>query len=158
MMHHPVPDAPFILDTYASTYAIGGVLSQVIDGVEIVVGYASQTLSKSQRNYCTTNREILAVVQMIRQYRHYIFGRKFLLRTDHSSLRWLLNYKDADGMLSRWLTSLSEYDFTIEYRPGKQHLNADGLSRCHSCKNASCSGFMGLPPPTPRKKRYVVIQ
>ena len=158
LMHHPVPDAPFILDTDASAYAIGGVLSQVVDGVERVVGYASQTLSKSQRNYCTTNRELLAVVQMIRHYRHYIYGRKFLLRTDHSSLRWLLNYKDADGMLSRWLTRLSEYDFTIEYRPGKQHLNADGLSRCHSCKNASCPGFMGLPPPTPRKTRVESIK
>ena len=157
MMHHPAPKAPFILDTDASAYAIGGQLSQVVDGVERVVAYASQTLSKSQRNYCTTNRELLAVVQMIRHYRHYLYGRKFLLRTDHSSLRWLLNYKDADGMLSRWLTRLSEYDFEIEYRPGKQHLNADGLSRCHSCKNQACPGFMGLPPPTPRKTRSVKL-
>ena len=153
LLYHPVPNQPFVLDTDASAYAIGGVLSQVVDGVEKVIGYASQTLSKSQRNYCTTHRELLAVVQMTKQYRHYLWGRKFLLRTDHSSLKWLLNYKDADGMLSRWLTKLSEYDFTIEYRPGKLHLNADGLSRCHSCKNPNCPGFLGLPPPVPRKKR-----
>jgi len=157
LLYHPVKDAEFILDTDASAYAIGGVLSQTVDGVERVIGYASQTLSKSQRNYCTTHRELLAVVQMTKQYRHYLWGRKFHLRTDHSSLRWLLNYKDADGMLSRWMTKLSEYDFTIEHRPGKQHLNADGLSRCHSCKNPKCPGFMGLPPPAPKKNRRLTL-
>ena len=56
-------------------------------------------------------------------------------------------------MLARWLTRLQEYDFTTEFRPGKQHLNADGLSRCHSCKNPKCPGFLGLPPPAPKKVR-----
>ena len=87
MIHHPRLDIPFILDTDASAYGIGGVLSQVVDGVERVVGFASQTLTKSQRNYCTTNRELLAVVQMTKHFRHYLWGKKFLLRTDHSSLR-----------------------------------------------------------------------
>ena len=153
LLYHPVSDAEFILDTDASAYAIGGVLSQKVDGVERVISYSSQTLSKSQRNYCTTHRELLAVVQMTKQYKHYLWGRKFHLRTDHSSLKWLLNYKDADGMISRWLTKLQEYDFTIEHRPGKQHLNADGLSRCHSCKNPNCAGYQGFPPPKPRRQR-----
>ena len=68
-------------------------------------------------------------------------GRKFRLRTDHASLKWLLNYKDADGMLARWLAKLQAYDFTIEHRPGLQHGNADGLSRCTKCKNSECTGL-----------------
>lgn len=142
VLNHPQRNAPFILDTDASAYALGGVLSQVVDGQERVIGYASQTLSKSQRNYCTTHRELLAVVQMTKTFKHFLWGRHFLIRTDHSSLRWLMNYRDADGMVSRWLTKLQEFDFVIEHRPGLKHLNADGLSRCHSCKNPDCPGFM----------------
>ena len=77
---------------------------------------------------------------MIQRFRHYLWGRKFTIRSDHSSLRWLLNYKDADGMLARWLAKLQEFDFHIEHRPGRFHGNADGLSRCHKCKNKDCPG------------------
>jgi hypothetical protein len=135
----------FILDTDASAFALGGALSQRINGKEIPIGFASKTLSRSQRNYCTTYRELLAVVEMIQRFRHYLWGRKFLLRTDHSSLRWLKNYSDADGMLARWLAKLQMYDFVIEHRAGKLHGNADGLSRCHSCKNEDCKGRIVIP-------------
>ena len=141
MLYHPIPDMPFILDTDASAFALGGVLSQEVDGVERVVAYASKSLSKSEMNYCTTHRELLAVVRMTEKFRHYLWGRKFCLRTDHASLKWLLNYKDADGMLARWLAKLQAYDFTIEHRPGLQHGNADGLSRCTKCKNSECTGL-----------------
>jgi len=157
VLDHAQSDCPLILDTDASAYALGGVLSQVVDGQERVIAYASQTLSKSQKNYCTTHRELLAVVQFTKHFRHYLWGRHFLVRTDHSSLRWLMNYNDADGMVARWLTKLQEFDFTIEHRPGAKHLNADGLSRCHACKNPNCPGYRDLPkppPPTSRRKRY----
>jgi len=153
VLDHPKPNAPFILDTDASAYAIGAVLSQIIDGEEHVIAYASQTLSKSQRNYCTTHRELLAVVQFTKHFKHFLWGRHFTVRTDHSSLRWLLNYKDSSGMVARWLSKLQEYDLEIIHRPGAQHLNADGLSRCHSCKNPQCKGFLGLPPPAPKRPR-----
>jgi transposase InsO family protein len=156
VLDHPHRDAPFILDTDASAYAIGAVLSQVVAGEERVIAYASQTLSKSQRNYCTTHRELLAVVQFTKHFKHFLWGRHFLVRTDHSSLRWLLTYNDADGMVARWLSKLQEFDFSIEHRPGIKHLNADGLSRCHSCKNPQCPGYTGLPQPTPRKSRNTI--
>ena len=140
MLSHPVPGAKFILDTDASAFALGGVLSQVVDGQEKVIAYSSKALSRTEVNYCTTHRELLAVVRMTNNFRHYLWGRKFLLRTDHSSLRWLLHYRDADGMLARWLAKLQTYDFDIEHRPGLQHGNADGLSRCDRCKNPSCVG------------------
>ena len=146
-LSHPEPsdDHLFVLDTDASAFAVGGALSQRINGVEHPLGFASKTLSRTQRNYCTTYRELLAVVEMIQHFRHYLWGRNFLLRTDHSSLRWLKNYNDADGMLARWLAKLQQYDFTIEHRAGKEHGNADGLSRCHSCKNDDCQGRLRVP-------------
>ena len=140
VLSHPRPNCDFILDTDASNFAVGGVLSQVVDGKEQVIAFASSALSHSQMNYCTTHRELLAVVSMTKRFRHYLLGRRFLLRTDHSSLRWLLNYRDVDGMLARWLVKLQEYDMLIEHRPGRLHGNADGLSRCHKCKNAECPG------------------
>ena len=123
------PADPYILDTDASNSGIGAVLSQVQGGTERVIAYASKTLNHSQRRYCTTYRELLAVVVFVKHFRHYLIGQSFTVRTDHSSLRWLTNFKDAEGMVGRWISSLSPYDFVIEHRSGTSHGNADGLSR-----------------------------
>ena len=82
---------------------------------------------------------------MIKHFRHYLWGRKFEIRTDHASLRWLRNYKDIDGLLARWIARLQEYDFVVTHRPGKLHGNADGLSRCHVCKNPDCVSGLVIP-------------
>ncbi|CAG2185648.1 unnamed protein product [Mytilus edulis] len=84
----------FILDTDASHFGIGAVLSQVQEGKERVIGYASRTLNKPERNYCVTRKELLAVVYFIKYFRHYLLGRHFKLRTDHGSLTWLYKFKD----------------------------------------------------------------
>ena len=141
---HPRREGEFILDTDASLTGIGGALYQVQDGEERVIGYSSKLLSRTQRNYCTTKRELLAVVRMVDYFRHYLWGTEFRIRTDHSSLRWLLNFKDADGMLARWLAKLSQYNFHLEYREGKSHLNADALSRrrCRGCPRVDCPDKM----------------
>ena len=126
---------PFILDTDASQTGIGAVLSQVQEGQERVVAYASRTLSKAERRYCVTRRELLAVVTYVQHFRHYLLGRRFELRTDHGSLTWLLGFKEPEGQLARWLERLQEFDFKIIHRRGKQHGNADALSRrpCQQC-------------------------
>ena len=137
----------FILDTDASDTAIGCVLSQKQDEVEKVIAYGSKMLSASQRSYCVTYRELLAVVEFVRHYKHYLLGRRFLLRTDHSSLRWLLGFKDSgEGLIGRWLARLALYDFDIEHRAGTAHGNADALSRveipkrrCDRLKCVDCS-------------------
>jgi len=137
---HPNRDDPFVLDTDASATAMGGEISQVQDGLERVIAYASQTFSREEANYCTTKRELLAVIRMMEKFRHYLWGRHFTVRTDHGSLRWLSNFRDSDGMLARWLVRLAQFDFTIVHRAGVKHLNADGLSRCKQCQYDLCPG------------------
>jgi hypothetical protein len=119
----------FVLDTDASQLAVSGVLSQIQDGQERLISFGSFALLPEQRNYCTTRQELLAVIRFTRQYRHYLLGKAFTVRTDHNSLTWLLNFKEPRGQLARWLEELSQYDMKVVHRPGKYHANADGLSR-----------------------------
>ena len=120
----------FILDTDASNSGIGAVLSQIQqDGSERVVAYASRVLTKAERKYSVTRKELLAVVVFISYFRQYLLGRSFLLHSDHGSLMWLRNFRNPEGQLARWLEKLQQFSFTIQHRPGKKHLNADALSR-----------------------------
>lgn len=135
---------PFILDTDASDSGIGAVLSQRdVNNIEKVIAYGSRSLNKAERNYCTTRKEMLALVYFIKQYRHFLLGRHFIVRTDHKSLIWLQNFRDPEGQVARWQETLQEYDFECLHRPGRQHQNADALSRrpirnhgdCPTCTN-----------------------
>ena len=125
----PQLDVTFILDTDASDSGLGAVLSQVQDGKERVLAYAARALSKAERNYSTTRKELLALVWGTEHFETYPYGRQFLARTDHSALQWLKNFKSPKGQVARWLERLSDFDFEVEYRPGQSHGNADGLSR-----------------------------
>jgi hypothetical protein len=89
----PIPEGMFVLDTDASGDTIGAELSQVQEIVERPIAYGSlMSLGRDQRKYCTTRKELLAVVRFTRMYRHYLLGRRFIVRTDHHSLIWLLNF------------------------------------------------------------------
>ena len=131
----------FILDTDASNQAIGAELIQLQEGEERVIAYGSYALTAEQLNYCTTRKELLALVRFTRQFRHYLLGRQFLVRTDHNSLRWLLNFKEPDGQLARWLEELSQYDMVVKHRPGRKHENADALSRMPQDESLDCSKY-----------------
>ena len=140
ILAYPDPEKQFILDTDASGYGIGAVLSQVQDGRERVIAYGSRTLTKEERKYCVTRQELLAVVHFIKQYRHYLYGNRFLIRTDHGALRYLVNFKDPQGQMARWLQVLDTYDFEIQHRAGRSHNNADAMSRgpCRQCGDVGC--------------------
>lgn len=128
-LSYPRPEGLFVLDTDASDHAIGAVLSQVQGGKETVICYASHVLLKPQRKYCTTRKELLAVVKFCRHFRHYLLGRRFMVRTDHNSLVWLMRFKHIEGQLARWLEELAQFDMEILHRPGNKHTNADAMSR-----------------------------
>ena len=91
----------FILDVDASGCGIGAVLSQKQDGKEKVIAYASRTLNKAEKNYCITEKELLAVRFFIEYFRQYLLGRRFLVRSDHQALTWLFNMKEPSGKVAR---------------------------------------------------------
>ncbi len=130
-LRFPDFEREFILMTDASGVGVGVVLSQVDEHEkEYVVGYASRALSSEERNYSTTEKECLAVLYGIKYFRCYLHGNHFTVITDHGSLSWLINLRDANGRLARWALKLQGLDYTIKHRPGREHLNADALSRC----------------------------
>ncbi|CAC5357962.1 Retrovirus-related Pol polyprotein from transposon 412 [Mytilus coruscus] len=136
---YPDMTKQFILYTDASGFGIGAVLSQIHEGKEVVVAYYSKSLSKAQRQYCVTRQELLALILSIKHFHHYLYGTHFKVRTDHGALTWLLRFKNPEGQMARWLETLNTYNFEIRHRPGRQHGNADGLSRrqCFPCSYCS---------------------
>ena len=109
-----------------------------------MVAYASRTLTKSKQRYSTTQNELLAVVTFLQHFGPYLLGQHFVLRTDHSSLTWLRNFKEPEGQLARWLEQLEEYTFDIVHRRGKLHTNADALSRLPGTKVQDTSVVMSV--------------
>ena len=101
-----------------------------------MIAFHSMSLSKSERNYCVTPKELLAVVVAVWTYHHCLFGRQFLVCTDHGALKWLLKFKNPEGQLARWLELLGTDDFEIQHLSGICHGNADALSRrpCVDCR------------------------
>ncbi len=129
ILSYPSPVGEYILDTDASDTAVGAVLSQMQDGEERPLAFGSKKLNKQQQRYCVTRKELLAVVVFLAEFRHWLLGPKFKIRTDHSSLRWLMNFKEPQGQLARWLEYIQQYNFEVIHRPGRKHQNADALSR-----------------------------
>ena len=82
------------------------------------------------------------MVEFTHHFRPYLLGKKFTLRTDHSSFIWMQNFKEPEGQLARWLEKLQEYDFSILHRQGSRHSNADALSRipCRQCGRGDLCG------------------
>lgn len=129
LLQHPDFSQPFLITTDASNSAIGAVLSQGRVGSDLPMSYISRTLNKAEPNYNTTEKKLLAIVWAVKQFRHYVFGHKFYIVTDHRPLTWLFSVADSGATLIRWRLKLEEYDYEIIYKPGVLNTNADALSR-----------------------------
>ena len=114
---------PFVLQTDASAVGLGAVLEQ---GGH-VIAYASRTLTKSESNYSVIQKECLAIIFDMKQFRHYLLSRAFTLMTDHAPLQWLSAQK-MEGLLCRWALAMQEHSFDIVYHKGTENTNADSLS------------------------------
>ena len=130
VMGHPRFEKEFVLDVDASDYALGAELSQEDDEGNLrPIYHASRHLEKAERNYSATARETLAAVFGCEFFRQYLQGKKFILRSDHNPLVWLRRMKEPKRPYSGWIVRLEQFDYTIKYRPGKLHINADFNSR-----------------------------
>ena len=119
----------FHLYTDVSNEGVGVTLGQLQNGREVAIAYAGRDFNSAEKNYSTTEREALAVIFGINNFEPYSYGRKFVLHTDHHSLKWLMSISDPSGRLARWSLLVQQYDFEIRHRPGAAHANANALSR-----------------------------
>ncbi|GJR02568.1 putative reverse transcriptase domain-containing protein [Tanacetum coccineum] len=115
----------FVVYCDASLKGYGAVLMQR----EKVIAYASRQLKVHEENYTTHDLELGAVVFALRLWRHYLYGTKCVVFTDHKSLQYILNQKELNMRQRRWIELLSDYDCEIRYHPGKANVVADALSR-----------------------------
>lgn len=120
---------PFELMCDASDFSVGAVLCQRREKKQFVIYYASRTLDAAQKNYTTTEKEMLAVVFAFDKFRPYLLCSKVVVYTDHAALKFLMGKKDAKPRLIRWVLLLQEFDIEIRDKVGAENLVADHLSR-----------------------------
>src|SRR3954470_5876870 len=113
----------------ASDFAVGAILGKRVDKKLNVISYARKTLDSAQKNYATTEKEFLEVVFACDKYRRYIVDSKVIIHNDHAAIKYLMEKKDAEPRLIRWVLLLQEFDLQIVNRKGAENLVANNLSR-----------------------------
>lgn len=129
VLAYPDFNKPFILTTDASVFGLGAVLSQMQNGEERVISYASRSLKSAEKNYGAIERELLAIVWATALFRPYLYNAEFDIVTDHNPLTYLSTITLGSSRLTKWRLKLAEIKFTIRYKKGSENLNADSLSR-----------------------------
>ena len=95
---------------------------------ERVVAYGSRQLKNHEQNYPTHDMELVAVVFVLKIWRHYLYGKEFKVYSDHKSLKYIFTLRDLNMRQRGWMEFLEDYDFTLHYHPGKENVVADALS------------------------------
>ena len=121
----PDPNQTFEVETDASDYAIGAALFQI----GRPIAFESKKLDSAQRNYSVQEKELFAIIYALKKWRHYLYGSKFTVLTDHKSLQYFLSQKNFEGRKARWAELMQDFDFEIRYRKGALNSVADALSR-----------------------------
>lgn len=129
ILQYPDFTKEFRLRTDASDIACGAVLSQIVDGHDLPICYASTAFNKADKHKHPSLKECIAIHWAIEFFKPYLYGRKFTIYTDHKPLVYLFNMKNPTSKLTRIRLDLEMYDFDIEYIRGKDNVCADALSR-----------------------------
>ncbi|KAJ8019153.1 hypothetical protein HOLleu_42443 [Holothuria leucospilota] len=130
ILHLPDIDKVFILQTDASDVGLGAVLLQEFDGTKFPIHYASKKLLPREVAYSVVERECLALVWAVTKFHVYLYGRQFILETDHYPLTYLSQAKLKNSRIMRWALCLQQYRYTIRAIKGSDNCGADFLSRC----------------------------
>ena len=133
MLTIPSQEDCFVLHSDASGLGVGATLNVLREGVELPVAFYSRQLQGAETRYSATELEGLAIFKSINFFDHFLFGQKFTVYTDHKALVSLLKSKRLNKRLYGWMLKLLEFSFEIVYKPGKDNLDADGLSRQAWC-------------------------
>jgi len=133
----------FLLTTDASQHAIGAVLSQGELGKDNPIAYISRSLNKTEEHYATNEKEMLAIVWALENFRNYLYGaKKVKIITDHQPLTFTLSNKNNNAKLKRWKARIEEYNYELIYKPGSNNKVADALSRPETEANMLTSSSM----------------
>ena len=127
----PNDDDPFRLEADSSDYASGAVLSQKRNGDWKPVGFASKSLNDTERNYEIHDKEMLAIVRGLQEWRHWLIltQRPVEIWTDHKNLEYFMTARKLNRRQARWSLFLADYNFTLHHKPGTSMLKVDALSR-----------------------------
>jgi hypothetical protein len=132
MLRHPDFNKPFYITCDASALSIGAYLYQLNENDpddQQVISFTSRILSSAERNYSTTEQEMLAIVNALNKFRTYVLGHKTIVKSDHKAISFFKNCRLGHGRLTRWILALQEYDLEWNYLPGKENQVVDALSR-----------------------------
>ena len=122
-------DLPFEVMCDAIDLTVRAVLKQRVEEKTYVVYYASKMLNEAQRNYTTTEKELLAVVYALDKFRSYLIGSDIVIVTNHSALKYLLIKQNSKARLIRWVLLLQEFNLQIRDKKGVENVVVDHLSR-----------------------------
>ncbi|KAL5463687.1 hypothetical protein EMCRGX_G032610 [Ephydatia muelleri] len=135
LLVHYGGNKPLLLACDASSYGVGAVLSHVMsDGSEKPIAFASRSMTAAEKGYSQLDKEALAIIFGVTKFHQYVYGRIFTIVSDHKPLIYILGEKNAippmaSARVQRWALTLSGYQYTIKYKEGITHGNADALSR-----------------------------
>jgi hypothetical protein len=131
VLRNPDPSKRYVLDTDASAYAVGAVLSQDYADGRHPIAYFSKSLLPAERNYDIYDRELLAIIYAVKAFRYLLLGaqEKFLIRSDHENLKYFKSPQKITARQARWHEFLQDYNFELIHFPGKSNTIADLLSR-----------------------------
>ena len=122
-------DIPFILESDTSDDCIGAALMQRIDDKDCPIAFYSRSMTNAEKNYDTSQEELLAVVKALDHFRQFLYGKEFIIKTDHHPLTSITTKSKPSGRLGRWFSELADYSFKIVHKKGADNVLADALSR-----------------------------
>jgi hypothetical protein len=141
LLAHADPTLPYTLRTDASDYALGSVLMQEHAGQLHPVAYHSRKFTPAEAKYGAYAREMLAVIDSLRHFEHYVDGQRVTVESDQQALSWFFSQAHLDKQQARWLAALQAYDLELHYVKGRYNLVADALSRRPDHRGASMAGI-----------------